>query len=455
MMKRRMSMMLAAAWLAGAAGAAVAASPAAGRGAALRGSTVSTETVLARTVRAARVQAPGTAAANQALARASVARVLGAIVLPAGATAVSRDPETGSWLSDPSSGEPDFVHVARVYRYWRVPGGAHALIERFTAHPPAGMTVTGTSAAGIPGTWQEWTVQWTLRHPRSGVFQEGVVLSAAAARGGGSALLADSWAVWRIPRPRWERIPAGVAAVALYGDMVGGKAYAIGTITDARTVRTLVGLLDGLQLEQPTYGTGCPATEGPLFDLRFTTAYGLAPVATAVVDGCGGLRFTVAGRRGPELAQTTDIASLLWRLGALPPCPVAQLRGSATTPATYPSSTGLDLELSFRYVGSSVCGLEGYPAVTLLDGTGSALPTLEAKLPYTTVLTVLAPQMSAVSTLVWRPSGAICQGPGASAIRVTLPGQASALVIAVGSAAHPVAPCGGVLGVEAITPAGY
>ena len=146
---------------------------------------------------------------------------------------------------------------------------------------------------------------------------------------------ADGFAVWLVPRPAGEVVPAGAHAVDVFADRYAGGAFPVSTVVAGWKVRRLIALIDSLQIEQPGTAYACPAI-GPftrLLDLRFLAAPGTSPLARAVENGCRGLTFTIRGHTEPALSEQLDLTETLWKLGALPRCRATQRSASATSPA--------------------------------------------------------------------------------------------------------------------------
>jgi hypothetical protein len=392
-----------------------------------------------------------TAASNRAAARMAAVRLLGALPLPAGATEVGTDPESSSWLRSSVSGAPATPDVVDLHRFWRVAGDPKTVIDWIKAHHPAGTTVSTTGIGAQYGTPVMWSI--TLNSPAVPVriSEDGVGVGVTAARGGGTAMRADAFAVWVIPRPAGEVVPSGVHAVAIFVDRFGGRAFPAGTVTAPVKVRQLVALINSRQLEQPGPRL-CPVIGSftRLVDLRFLPAMGETPLARAVEDGCGGLSFSVRGRNQPGLAEATDLTDLLWKLSALPVCRAPQLRPSATVPTRTPSPVEVVAQLYFRNVSATVCSLKGFAYLRLRDPRGRPLPTrvTNSRVPARAV--ILAPRDSAWVGFHWPLPGRSCKAAVAATIDVALPKVPGHFRVDVASHEHPVAPCEGKVTADAI-----
>ncbi len=260
-----------------------------------------------------------TAASNRAAARAAAARILGQVPLPPGATEVSTDPSSSTWLSSPVSGAPATPDLVDFHRFWRVPGDPDAVFRWLEAHPPPGATVSLTGTGGDRGKTVTWSVGFRYPAAPGRISEEGLGVAVTAADGGGTAMRADAFAIWLIPRPAAEVVPRGTRAVAVFVDHFDGHATPVRTVSAPWKVRRLIAFIDSRQRAQPG-ATACPmiGTTTPLLDLRFLPAIGGSPLARAVEDGCGGLSFSIRGHRWPALAESGNLAALLRKLGALP-----------------------------------------------------------------------------------------------------------------------------------------
>jgi hypothetical protein len=295
------------------------------------------------------------------------------------------------------------------------------------------------------------------------VSQVGLQVSVTAAKGGGSAIRADGWAVWLLPRPGWERVPSGVREVrafALTGGLPegtsvvprGSRRFPLGTTTARAEVRRLTGWVNTREAAQPGV-TSCPMLgfRTVLLGLRFLARPGAKPLAQVVEDGCGGLALQVRGRPLAHLEERSNLAGLLWRLRALPECTPAQLRASASAPSATPGPPWITTStIAFSDVSSHACALKGFPRVALRTASGARLPTRVSDSNFPSRVVTLAPRLTAIVNVSWPSAGRSCKGPRAGSMVLTLPGTARPFVVSVGSSAHPATPCRGKIRVDAI-----
>jgi len=256
-----------------------------------------------------------TASSNRAAARAAAVRIFAQVPLPPGATRASSDPSSSTWLRTPATGAPANPDLVDIQGFWRVPGDPHSVFRWLHAHAPAGTRVFVTGTGGQRGKIVMWTLAFSYPALTGRVSPEGLGVAVTAAHGGGTAMRADTFAVWLIPRPAAEVVPAGIRAVAVYVDHFDGSAVPVSTVTAKWKIRRLIAFIDSRELRQPG-AMSCPAItpSTPLLDLRFLRAAGTAPLARAVEDGCGGLSFWIRGRRWPGLAEGGNLAGRLRKL---------------------------------------------------------------------------------------------------------------------------------------------
>ena len=401
--------------------------------------------------RVAQAAADAGAASNKAAARAAAARILNDVRLPAGATRVSADPGVSIWLKYSVAGVPATPDVVDYHRFWRVPGDPHAVIDWIEAHHPAGATTSSTGSESRDGAPVTWSVIFAFTGIVRGVSEEVLGVGVTGAKGGGTAIRADGLAVWLIPRPVAEVVPAGTRAVSVSMDQPGGRNYRVSTITAPQPINRLVALIDSLPRAQPG-AIACPTMgqHAGLLDVRFLAASGGKPLARAVETGCGGLSFAIRGRTKSGLDAGTNLERLLWQLGALPACGVGQLAASATVPAGFPSAVAPVTQLDLRNTSGAVCSLEGFARLTLLGADRRALPTRAANSPNPPGVVILTPHTSAGINLSPALGIRSCRARRAAFIEAVIPGISRAFSVPVGSSRHPFAPCQGEIRADAI-----
>ncbi|HEY5189602.1 MAG TPA: DUF4232 domain-containing protein [Solirubrobacteraceae bacterium] len=381
--------------------------------------------------------------ANRAAARRTAKRLFASVQLPAGTQPEATDPSGG--VIGANAARPSSPDAVTELRYFRIPGSWQALADRLQAHPPPGTRVSGSAASGrAGGQLVSRLTDFSVLRPVPGVSAAGVEVSLAAAKGGGAALRVSAWAIWLLPRPAWERIPASAAgSVQVLVEQPGGSRSLAATVSSPAGVRALVTFINGLQRFQPGVRS-CPLDTGPSYVLRFLAAGGAQVVAQTAQGPCGAVALTVGRRAGPALVDPADgLAGVLWRIGGLPPCTAVQLQTTAAPPAHLPGSEWLTLQLRFRNVSSTPCSLRGTPQLQFFDTTGKSLPTRIPSLAYAAPVATLAPRSAAEAQLTWRLPSQSCVGPTVASIQARLPRVSAPLTVAIDASPRPLAPCGG------------
>jgi hypothetical protein len=261
---------------------------------------------------------PARAEANFRAASRDAHKLLAKLVLPAGATLAARDPSVLRVLN--SAGlTPGSTALIDVHHYWRVTGESPAaVLAWFQKHAPAGSSLTTSGSAGGPG-YNISALGYSYRDISGVIDSRGLVVSITAARGGGSAIRADAQDVYWIPRPKWERVPAGVTQIGVTvqrPNIMNGKTTTTSqTVTDAKQVATIISLVNALPGAQP-WMTACPIDAGPNVTLNFLAAAGASPLATAIADGsgCDGVSFALHGKQEPGLGNGSTLDQQLGRM---------------------------------------------------------------------------------------------------------------------------------------------
>ena len=283
----------------------------------------------------------------------------------------------------------------------------------------------------------------------AGVDDRTLAVEVTSAVGGGSAVRADAQAVWVLARPAWERVPSDARSVTITATRGPGVSSTPVTLTAPVKLRAIARLLDGLPVFQPgTYA--CPADDGVGLELSFRAAANPQPVARVDADttGCGGVSFSVGNRAGPVLYGGYELANLLAHLGGMALCTASDLRASADEPgrAGPTAAAGRQTLLTFRNTSSSICSAVGSPRLT--SAAGAHLRERATHARYAAYLTIIPPGESAIVFVNWARS---CPSDRVTSLRVKLDRIALPFVIPVGSATHPLDPCGGGVTVSALS----
>ena len=350
------------------------------------------------------------------------------------------------------AGAPATRELVDVHQFWRLPGDPQSAIAWIKAHQPAGATVSSAGWGGQYGTRGVWSVTFAFPAAPGQISQEGMGIAVTAATGGGTAMRADAFAIWLVPRPASEVIPKGTDAVEVFVDHSDHRAFPVTTVISRWKIRQLVAFVNSREIVQPGGATSCPllGADSPLLDLRFMSASGGRPLARAVENGCYGLSFWIRGRAQRGLSENRDLTEMLWRLAALPVCRAGQLSGSATTPTRVPAPPAITTQLIFRNVSASAGALRGFARLRLLTASGSRLPsrvTNSSDPPHAVILTAHA---TAAIGLRWPIAKNSCKAPRVASVEVMLPGQTHTFTLPIGSPNHPFAPCHGIVRADAI-----
>jgi hypothetical protein len=257
------------------------------------------------------------AADNRSRAEAEAPRLLGLIRLPPNASRSATEPSGDNGvLATPTYNEatPNLIDA---HAWWTVPGQAAGVLAYVAAHIPRGarrfMSGSGNAAPGYA------VDSWTLS-PIAGVVSERVIaVTVVQLNRNTTGVRADGEAIWIVPRPAWEAIPAGVrkALIRAASEHVpaGRRLLDNGSYTlTGADARRLASVINRLALVQPGV-FHCPAGFSAHVYLRFLSATGHT-LARAVESptGCASVTLTLGGRRGPPLLDYPSVTSELQRL---------------------------------------------------------------------------------------------------------------------------------------------
>jgi hypothetical protein len=150
-------------------------------------------------------------ARNKATARRDAKRRLRQIGLPAGSRAAAGVPSgvRGSQLRGPAA-TPAGGRFVTAHAFWTAPGEPRQVLRFLRRHPPKGAEL-GSEIGGSAGTGLEF--EW--RHPPRGIWSSFVIVTVVGRAGGGSAVRADAWDWWELPRSPASVIPPGAGFLAL------------------------------------------------------------------------------------------------------------------------------------------------------------------------------------------------------------------------------------------------
>ena len=256
------------------------------------------------------VAAGGGGPTSPSAARVAAQWILGQLQLPPGASRAQSD-LSASQLAMPGTrpGTPDLVDL---HSFWRVPGDHFSVFEWISDHPPAGSELRESGASGRNGSIVSQWVGFSFGGFPTEWPSETLLVTVAAARGGGTAVRADAQVVWLLKRAASERIPAGARAV------IASERTAFGpqgpwNVAGLARVKRAVSIIDALPVFQPGVFS-CPADNGPIVTLTFTSAAsGGHRLATAIVDGggCEAVQLWLNGRREHALQGNPGLLNQL------------------------------------------------------------------------------------------------------------------------------------------------
>lgn len=398
----------------------------------------------------------GRESANRARARVEAARLLALVALPGGVVGSATEPAGDQGrLSQPTYDEatPNLVDARA---WWTTAASPSAVLAYVTAHLPAGATKSAQSTGGgPPGTVQTASEAFALP-PIRGVLAERVLgVTTATLPHGMTGIRTDGEAVWLTPRPAWERIPRAVGRVVVSARGAGangrvGPASAPRTLRGARA-RRLVSFINAAEVVQPG-ARSCPVGFDDSVFLRFIGAAGRTLArATESPTGCAYVKLTIGGRTGPLLSDYPSMTDELIRLGAVPVCAASALSPSVSPPGRNGPVNARAISFSFQNRSEVMCGLAGFPHLTVVDAAGRRVPVALTDLGAAIVrhqglaaTSVLDPGQSAGFAATYTR----CRGARVAVqAQVELPGVARRFQLAIGTPREPFAPCHGSVGV--------
>jgi hypothetical protein len=257
---------------------------------------------------------PARAAANKRFAQRDVHKLITLVVLPSGAMLARRDPATDGALPEPAF-EAATPALVDLHRFYLIAGEQpSAVLAWFQGHVPAGSSRSMSGSGSGPG-YSFSALEYSFRSISRALVSRDISVSVAAARGGGTAIRIDAQDIWWVPRPRSERVPAGVQLIDVTVQRLNPTSTTSLTVTDAAKVRRIVSLVNALPPAQPG-AFSCPADFGPDVALSFRASASATPLARAVAQGsgCGGVSFTLHGRSEPGLSDGYELVSQLEKL---------------------------------------------------------------------------------------------------------------------------------------------
>jgi len=213
----------------------------------------------------------------------------------------------GLHLNGPGT-EPDSPNLVQLHSYFLSPWPREKVVSWFKHHPPAGsgLQMIGSFGIGKKTVVRYIGFEWPER--RGVVGSREVSIGIAGRPHGGTAIRADSQAVWVTPRRAGEQIPAGARFLDLKVRRPGGHLLKSRVISELSEVRSIADLIDSFGVVQP--GThSCPLETGPEKEYSLTFRHSrrgpILAEATQLTPGfcINALQLTVHGKKQPALEE--------------------------------------------------------------------------------------------------------------------------------------------------------
>ncbi|HSS41650.1 MAG TPA: hypothetical protein VLK37_03770 [Solirubrobacterales bacterium] len=190
---------------------------------------------------------------------------------------------------------------------WSVPGDPSEVLTWIREHPPGGSILKVESSLLDRGVTTSWSIgfEWPLL---KGIASERVLLMTAVATATHETTLrVDAQAVWILPRPSSERVPAAARFLELSVGRSGSPRREL-SLANARAVRRIALSINKLPLAQPGE-TSCPAEflHPVVVRLAFRAARGAPVLAEAKQEvpagTCDPMRLSIRGKHEPPLSD--------------------------------------------------------------------------------------------------------------------------------------------------------
>ena len=391
---------------------------------------------------------------NLGVAQAQAARLLAMVRLPPEAVRSPSDPPGDTGVLAGATLAPATPNLVDAHSWWTISGSPASVVAYVSAHLPAEAKAAGSESGNEATGFQGAT--FTLPPVPGVLSQRTIAVAAVQLTGTETAVRTDGEAIWLSPRPTWERLPGRVTSIRFTasGESTGGRSgLASAPVTVAgQSAQRLVAFINRLGIVQP--GTvSCPAELPDQLELRFDDSAGNG-VAHGVENptGCPFLHLTIGSRTGPNLSDDPSVTQELEELNAIKLCDGSALAATATAPIPWrPGSEQMAFGLTNK--SDSVCRVSGYPTLSLIDPHAHTMRTRLAhqseQYPPPTAGQMDVTLDPGQSAEFW-VYATRCTGPRAAGVRIQLPGIARPFALAVGSAKHPFAPCGGRMGIAAL-----
>lgn len=257
-------------------------------------------------------------------------RLLAKLHLSPGAVQTSRDPTPDHRLSGEPATYPMILESVEAYTFLRAPMSPSRIVAWLEANRSADMTVLESGSTGSATPPTRGSSERQARRGRSGnpisretIFSvpaehektrlEWLEIYAVPLNSNGSALRVSAVVEWVRPRPRDERIPAGVQTVAVKLRDPEHHLDIVRTLRSDASVLKMVKSIEELQRPPHAYGvrSQCGAL---LFRPAFASLIFRRPtgtIAKIAVSQCAPTKLWINGRNQPNLEGE---ASLIQRI---------------------------------------------------------------------------------------------------------------------------------------------
>jgi hypothetical protein len=245
-------------------------------------------------------------ARNRSIAERDSERRLRLIRLPPGAAPSQSRPSGVGQLLREAPGIPSGTRLVTSHAFWTTPGSPHQALAWLRHHRQPGAKLESESK-GSAGT----TLHFYWSHAPAGVLSASVLVTVVPRSAGGSAIRADVFDGWELPRSPAARIPTGSRYLGLVATEETGGLHIVGqesarkprfiSTEDGPLIARLVRLINRERAYQyinlPSCGPEGLPSESHLFKLTFKTSrHGrtLGRVSQEVPIGiCDALRLQV------------------------------------------------------------------------------------------------------------------------------------------------------------------
>jgi hypothetical protein len=254
-------------------------------------------------------------ASNRDAATRDAAGALTLLRLPEGAVRVDQNPAADPRYLDRPFSAPASPNLTTQTEFWRVPGKPWDLFAWLKKHPPEGTRIAVSGSGGNRDGLQFWGVSFERPPIREVMQTRQLAISLAKANDGNTALRADGLAIWIVPRPPSEQIPAGAERVRVTITGLGSTAVTRFAVSNPKQIALITRALNRLPLVQPGVLL-CPLSRGVHARLTFRGSDGsVLADADASLDGCPSVDLALRGEKQPALASWTLFDDLEAALG--------------------------------------------------------------------------------------------------------------------------------------------